>query len=62
MRNAHRALNACHKGRTIGQKPTSGNSKTDGPTGTGVQGFTNLLARGDLRYALDGLASRAMPA
>jgi hypothetical protein len=28
MRNAHGALDACHKPVTIGQMPTTGNSKT----------------------------------
>jgi hypothetical protein len=43
MRNAHRALNDCHEGRTIGQKPASGNSKTAGCTGMDVYGCYNIL-------------------
>jgi hypothetical protein len=62
MRNAHRALNDCHKGRTIGQKPTPGNSKTAGHTGMDVGGCSNLLTGSRLRDPLDGLASRAIPA
>ena len=62
MRNAHRALNACLKGGTIGQKRTPGNSKTIGCAGKDVREFYNLFARSDFRDPLDGLASRAIPA
>jgi hypothetical protein len=62
MRNAHRALNDCHKGRTIGQKPTSGNSKTAGSTGIDAGGCFNRLTGNKLRDPIGGLASRAIPA
>jgi hypothetical protein len=62
MRNAHRALNDCHEGRTIGQKPTSGNSKTAGRTGMDVGGRFNILTGSKLSGPLGGLASRAIPA
>ncbi len=62
MRNALRALNDCHKGRTIGQKPTSGNSKTAGRTRMDVCGCFNLLTGSRLRDLLGGLASRVIPA
>jgi hypothetical protein len=60
MRNAHRALNTCHEVCTIGQKLTSGNSKTIGCAGKDVRGFSNLLTRSGLRDPLGGLASRAL--
>ena len=62
MRNAHRALNACHKERTIDQKPTSSNSKTVGRIRTGARGHPKFLFQSDLRDSLGGLASRAIPA
>jgi hypothetical protein len=62
MGNAHRALNACHEERTIGQKPTSGNSKTAGAPVKGGGGSSNFLARSDLREPRGRLATRAGPA
>jgi hypothetical protein len=62
MRNAHHALNACHKGRTIDQKPTSSNSKTVERTRTGARGYPKLLFQSDLCDSFGGLASRAIPA
>ena len=62
MGNAHRALNACHKGRTIDQNHTPGNSKTMGARKGRGGGASNSLARSDLREPRAGLATRLGPA
>ncbi|MFA5057520.1 MAG: hypothetical protein WC485_05360 [Opitutaceae bacterium] len=62
MRNALRALNTCHKGQTIGQKPISGNSKTKDPVWMSGCGFINGMDYNDLHDSFDGLASRVFPA
>lgn len=62
MRNALRALNTCHKGWTISQKPTSGNSKTEGPVWMSGHELINDINHNYLHDSFDGLASRVLPA
>jgi hypothetical protein len=62
MRNAHGALYACQEADTIGQLPTSGNSKTAERRTRAANGSLIILDVNGLRARFGGLASRAGPA